>query len=318
MEETTQTHIIECNRSTSTIDTNATAPAKWSSQCQISLKAGDKISVEAAVVNSTGASSEAAILEFTGENVVIDGEEQDYSDNVVVFELGFYMQNDSTKCLNLPVRLPYAPGANETFKGGAYGGTPTNPYGTSDDPYWFGPNQNNLHGTNTDANTYRLRQRQNPSLNINRSNYDERVRPAYPPTAAAWEDIDETVGIGGLLENASMYPSCGLGFDAKVDGYKVGGTDSAGAYANAYQWIGCITYDAEGDGYLYLPGIAETTAGAVIETQVNVSATPNTLMRSVWRNFDTGYQPDGNPWLNTRYIIIATPLDNLTDANSIL
>ncbi len=308
--ETTQTHIIECNRATSSIDTNTTAPAKWSSQCSISLKAGDKIAVEAAVINSTGASSNASVLEFTGENVIIDGEEQEYTDNLVVFELGFYMQNDSTKCLNLPVRLPYALGANESYKGGAYG---TAPYGSSDDPYWFGPNAANLQGTNTDVNTFRLRQRQNPSLNVNRSEntVTTRQRPAvYPPPASTWANSDESIGIGGDLANASMYPACGVGFDAKVNANKVGSTVDAGSEAQAYQWIGCLSLNKNTNGYDYLPGIAKVSSGSWMETQVDISTVPTTkFMRSVWRDYDTGYG-DGNPWRNTQYMLIATPEDN--------
>lgn len=112
-----QTHIVECNRANSIIDSNDINQGRWTTGCNLVLEPGDRVSVEACVINSTGASSGATTLEFTGKNVTVQGEEKPYTDNTVVFEFGFYINNNQMKTVQLPVRqnMRYYAGDGDCF-----------------------------------------------------------------------------------------------------------------------------------------------------------------------------------------------------------
>ncbi len=99
-----QTHIVECNRANSVIDSSTNNLGRWTTGCNLELLPGDRVNVEACVVNSTGASSGGSTMEFTGQNVVVQGEEKKYSDNHVVFEFGFYINNNQSSSIQLPIR----------------------------------------------------------------------------------------------------------------------------------------------------------------------------------------------------------------------
>ncbi len=99
-----QTHIVECNRANSVIDSSENNLGRWTTGCNLELLPGDRVNVEACVVNSTGASSGGSTMEFTSENVVVQGEEKNYCDNHVVFEFGFYINNNQSSSIQLPIR----------------------------------------------------------------------------------------------------------------------------------------------------------------------------------------------------------------------
>ena len=103
-----QTFLIECNRGSSQID--ATAPtsnnAKWTSKTDFQFKRGDRVGVEAIMIESTGAGSSQQTIEFSGDNVKKGGTIEDWTDNVIILEFGFYLNNNGTTTINLPVKFP--------------------------------------------------------------------------------------------------------------------------------------------------------------------------------------------------------------------
>ena len=103
--EGTQSFLIECNRGNSVIDANAPQDqnGKWTNKIDIQLKRGDKVSVEAMMIESTGAGNQTQTIEFTGENLVEGDNVLPYVDNKVVLEFGFYMSNTAAKCVSLPL-----------------------------------------------------------------------------------------------------------------------------------------------------------------------------------------------------------------------
>ena len=60
----TQAYLIECNRGTSQIDEDApeSQNAKWTTQTDFSFKKGDRVSVEAIMIESSGAGSQAQTI----------------------------------------------------------------------------------------------------------------------------------------------------------------------------------------------------------------------------------------------------------------
>ena len=104
---TTQTFLIECSRADSLIDTKETADynSKWSNATNFNLKRGDVVSVEAITLSAKNASG-AGTIEFSGDKVFIDGTEKDYCDNKVLLEVMFYMNNNNTYSVGLPLNHP--------------------------------------------------------------------------------------------------------------------------------------------------------------------------------------------------------------------
>lgn len=103
----TQAYLIECNRGNSIID--STAPdsnnAAWQCKTNFSFKRGDKVSVEAIMIESSGAGSQAQTIEFSGENVKIGEIEQAWTDDTIILEFGFYVSNNGTRTINLPIKF---------------------------------------------------------------------------------------------------------------------------------------------------------------------------------------------------------------------
>ena len=111
----TQTYIIECNRGKSVIDENAPQDqnAKWTTETDFQFKRGDRVSVEAIMIESQSASNTGQSIEFEGE-LVRDGDGfKPYVDNAVLLEFGFYMNNNGVNSIQLPIAL----GANFLGKG---------------------------------------------------------------------------------------------------------------------------------------------------------------------------------------------------------
>lgn len=104
-----QTFLIECNRGNSLID--ATAPvsqnAKWTTKTDFQFKRGDRVSVEAIMIESTGAGSSQQTIEFSGENIRQGDKLQNWTDDTVILEFGFYINNNGTTTINLPVEFPH-------------------------------------------------------------------------------------------------------------------------------------------------------------------------------------------------------------------
>ena len=105
----TQTYLIEANRSGSEIDktTDTRYNGKWTTRTDFTIKRGDKVSVEAVMVESAGAGKQVPVIEFTGENVVIGNEQKAYADNRVMLELCFYINNNGEYSCQLPLQMPY-------------------------------------------------------------------------------------------------------------------------------------------------------------------------------------------------------------------
>lgn len=118
----TQTFLIECNRGNSVID--ATAPdsnnAKWTTKTDFQFKRGDRVGVEAIMIESVGAGSSQQTIEFSGENIKKGDQVQDWTDDQVILEFGFYVNNNGEKTINLPLKFKHNIGA-------VYAGTGANP-----------------------------------------------------------------------------------------------------------------------------------------------------------------------------------------------
>ena len=102
----TQTFLIECNRGTSKIDANAPESnnAKWETEIDFSFQRGDRVGVEAVMIEATGAGSQQQTIEFSGENVKSGNRTQNWTDDTVILEFGFYINNNGKKTINLPLR----------------------------------------------------------------------------------------------------------------------------------------------------------------------------------------------------------------------
>ena len=104
----TETYLIECSRENSAInvedddDTNGS----WSNETDFVIKRGDKISVEMVCANIRGSGTAAPTIEFSGQNVVVNGETKSYCDTKVLLEVFFYMNNNNTYSVGLPLIHP--------------------------------------------------------------------------------------------------------------------------------------------------------------------------------------------------------------------
>ena len=109
-----QTFLIECNRGNSQID--ATAPtsnnAKWTTKTDFQFKRGDRVGVEAIMIESIGAGSSQQTIEFSGDNVRQGNTIRGWTDDVVVLEFGFYVNNNGNTTINLPIKFPNNIGNN--------------------------------------------------------------------------------------------------------------------------------------------------------------------------------------------------------------
>ena len=105
--QSTQTFLIECSRANSLIDTKDGGDfnAKWTNEANFNLRRGDLVSIEMMALSSENASGGSA-LEFTGDAVFVDGKEKKYADNKVLLEVFFYMCNNNTYSVGLPLRHP--------------------------------------------------------------------------------------------------------------------------------------------------------------------------------------------------------------------
>ena len=102
-----QSFLVESSRGQSEIDANAPEEnnARWSTQCNIELKRGDKCSVEMAAIESTGASNSGATIEFSGKSIKIGDQRQNFTDDQVLLQFNFYMMNTGHNQINLPTRF---------------------------------------------------------------------------------------------------------------------------------------------------------------------------------------------------------------------
>ena len=76
------TFLIECSRADSLVDKQDGGDfnAKWTNSTNFNLRRGDRVSVEMLALNAKNAAGSSTI-EFTGDNVVVDGEKKPYTDN---------------------------------------------------------------------------------------------------------------------------------------------------------------------------------------------------------------------------------------------
>ncbi len=217
MAQRTEYHVVECNRATSRIDTGPLT-GKWSNAADVSLKRGDRVSVEACVINSSGASNQEAVMEFTGKSVIVNGEELPYTDNHVIFELGFYMTNSPETCLNLPVQLPYAYGADDKSKhivnnNGAFGDA------FQDDDYVVVNNPKSVRNPGIAVNQSIVKYTTGTtgtaySAAVPISPGDNFQPPTSFPGVLDQSTLRQAVGLSGIMDGASQFPCCGIGFDS--------------------------------------------------------------------------------------------------------
>ena len=105
----TETYLIECSRENSAIniedddDTNGS----WSNETDFVLKRGDRLSVEMVCANIRGSGTSAPTIEFSGQNVVVNGQTKEYCDTKVLLEVFFYMNNNNTYSVGLPLIHPF-------------------------------------------------------------------------------------------------------------------------------------------------------------------------------------------------------------------
>ena len=112
---TTTTTLLECSRSNSIIDRSNKVQggeenASWiNSTSNFQIKKGDQISIEMIALNLAQTTTP---MEFTGENVILEGAEtKEYVDNKVILEIGYYINNNQSYSNNLPFTL--AQGIND-------------------------------------------------------------------------------------------------------------------------------------------------------------------------------------------------------------
>ena len=105
----TQTYQIECNRGNSLIDfnTNDSQNGKWTTKTDFNLKRGDRVSVASIMIEATGAGSGTQTIEFSGDNVIFGTEKQNWTDDSIVLEFGFYIVNNGQRTINLPIQFPW-------------------------------------------------------------------------------------------------------------------------------------------------------------------------------------------------------------------
>jgi hypothetical protein len=102
-----QSFLVESSRGQSEID--ATAPeennARWTTQSNLELKRGDRVSVECLAIESTGASNSGQTIEFSGKSIKIGDQRQNFTDDQVLLQFNFYMMNTGHNQINLPTRF---------------------------------------------------------------------------------------------------------------------------------------------------------------------------------------------------------------------
>ena len=104
----TETYLIECSRENSVINTSkeeATNGA-WPNETEFNIKAGDRISVEMVCANIRGSGTGAPTIELSGTDVVRNGINKAYCDNKVLLEVFYYMNNNNTYSVGLPLIHP--------------------------------------------------------------------------------------------------------------------------------------------------------------------------------------------------------------------
>lgn len=100
-----ETFLIECNRAGTNTDSNeGDANAFWNNEANFNIKKGDRISVEMCAMNVPSTDANKTI-EFTHENVIQNGKEQNFVDNKVLLEVLFYVNNHQVYTNNLPIRV---------------------------------------------------------------------------------------------------------------------------------------------------------------------------------------------------------------------
>ena len=105
----TETYLIECSRENSVINqtNNENTNGAWSNETDFVIKRGDKISVEMVCANIRGSGTGAPTIEFSGQNVVVNGQTKQYCDTKILLEVFFYMNNNNTYSVGLPLIHPY-------------------------------------------------------------------------------------------------------------------------------------------------------------------------------------------------------------------
>ena len=162
------TFLIECSRADSLVDKQDGGDfnAKWTNSTNFNLRRGDRVSVEMLALNAKNAAGSSTI-EFTGDNVVVDGEKKPYTDNKVLLEVFFYMNNNNTYSVGLPLIHPEG-----GFNGGSHAPPAQNP--NRFQPVWdvMGGNKhyNAVSSFSTCANEY------------NADGYLQNLTQGQPPT----------------------------------------------------------------------------------------------------------------------------------------
>ena len=125
----TETYLIECSRENSAIniDDDDDTNGSWSNETDFVIKTGDRISVEMVCANIRGSGTSAPTIEFSGQNVVVNGKAKPYCDTKVLIEVFFYMNNNNTYSVGMPLIHPFG-GINGAGGAGNYDNlvTPTN------------------------------------------------------------------------------------------------------------------------------------------------------------------------------------------------
>lgn len=116
----TNTYLIECSRENSKInvDDDINTNGAWSNETEFGLKRGDRISVEMVCANIRGSGTGAPTIEFSGQNVVVNGEDKGYCDTKVLIEVFFTMNNNNTYSVGLPLIHPKGGINGRGFPGG--------------------------------------------------------------------------------------------------------------------------------------------------------------------------------------------------------
>ena len=125
----TETYLIECSRENSAIniDDDDETNGSWANETDFVIKRGDRISVEMVCANIRGSGTAAPTIEFSGQNVVVNGDTKKYCDTKVLLEVFFYMNNNNTYSVGMPLIHPFG-GINGRGVTGNYDNlvTPTN------------------------------------------------------------------------------------------------------------------------------------------------------------------------------------------------
>ena len=104
----TDTFLLECSRENSAIDDidDENTNGSWSNETSFNIERGDRISVEMICANIRGSGTGQPTLEFTGQNVSLNGKTKGYCDTKVLLEVFFYMSNQNTHSVGLPLIHP--------------------------------------------------------------------------------------------------------------------------------------------------------------------------------------------------------------------